>query len=329
MVMTVKEITMAQEKRLQYFPISFYSMILGLAGLTIVFLRAETILKLPFKISPALWIFSVSVFGLITVFYVLKMIRYPHEIINEFNHPIKLSFFPTFSISLLLFSVVFLSISPLVSKIFWYTGAIFHLILTFRIISIWIHHDKFDIKHMNPAWFIPAVGNLLVPVAGVEHISPDVCWFFFSIGIVFWIILLVIFINRIIFHSPLPQKLLPTLFILIAPPAIGLVAYVKLVGEIDAFARILYYFSLFMFILLLTQIRLFAKIKFFLSWWAYSFPIAAITISNLLMYHETGLLFYKYMSYILMLVLGLAVLGLLIRTVMEISKKEICVSEDD
>jgi tellurite resistance protein len=118
---------------------------------------------------------------------------------------------------------------------------------------------------MNPAWFIPAVGNILVPIVGIIHAPAEISWFFYSIGFFFWIILLIIFFNRIIFHSPLPEKLLPTLFILIAPPAVGFVSLVKLTGEVGDFSKILYYFGLFLTLLLMFQFNIFKKIKFYLS----------------------------------------------------------------
>ncbi|MDA3843109.1 MAG: hypothetical protein PF588_01910 [Candidatus Kapabacteria bacterium] len=138
-------------------------------------------------------------------------------------------------------------------------------------------------KHFNAAWFIPAVGNILVPIAGVDHGYTQVSWFFYSIGIILWIVLFTIFWNRIIFHKPLPQKLMPTMF---------------------------------------------TKIKFFLSWWAYSFPISAITIATLLMYHSTELVFFKIFSYVLLSILVLMIPVLIALTVKKIKEKEICVEED-
>jgi tellurite resistance protein len=319
---------MTNNGRLPHFPISFFSMILGMAGLTIAFQRAESILALPFFLSPVLIIVTIVLFIGFTLIYLLKMIKYFPSVKAEFNNPVKLSFFPTTSISLLLLSILFLTIDPVISKILWLVGTIFHFLFTLKIVSIWIHHDKFNINQMNPAWFIPAVGNLLIPISGVVHFPAELSWFFYSIGIIFWIILLVVFFNRIIFHNPLPDKLLPTLFLLMAPPSVGFVAYVKLTGEIDPFAKILYYFALFMFILLFTQMNLFSKIKFYLSWWAYSFPIAAITIASLLMYHETGLIFFSYAAYVLLSVLCLAITGIFIKTIIAVAKKEVCIAED-
>ncbi len=169
-------------------------MILGLAGFTIAFQKAEQILKIPLNLSYPILTFTLVFFGIIFTIYLVKIIRFKDEVKKEFNHPIKLSFFPTFSISLLLLSIAFLSVNPIISKYLWVFGTVIHFIFTIKIISIWIQHTKFEIKHMNPAWFIPAVGNILVPVAGVSHFSPEISWFFFSVGLFFWIILLIIFL---------------------------------------------------------------------------------------------------------------------------------------
>ena len=89
------------------------------------------------------------------------------------------------------------------------------------------------------------MGNVLVPVAGVPLGYPEISWFFFCIGLVFWLILLTIIFCRVLFHHPIPDKLMPTLFILIAPPAVGFIAYLRLAGELDSFARVLYFTGLF------------------------------------------------------------------------------------
>jgi tellurite resistance protein len=36
------------------------------------------------------------------------------------------------------------------------------------------------------------------------------------------------------------------LFILLAPPSVGFISYIGMVGELDVFARIIYYMALFL-----------------------------------------------------------------------------------
>jgi len=138
---------------------------------------------------------------------------------------------------------------------------------------------------------------------------------------------MVIVFNRIIFHQPMPEKLLPTLFILIAPPAVGFISYIKLTGDLDAFARVLYYFALFLSLLLVSQLPRFARLPFFLSWWAYSFPLAAMSISSMLMMDLTGREFYGYLGMALLVILSLLVVLLSVKTIKAVQNGAICTPE--
>ena len=171
------------------------------------------------------------------------------------------------------------------------------------------------------------MGNVLVPLAGVSLGYSEISWFFFSVGVLFWLILQTIIFNRILFHSPLPEKLLPTLFILIAPPSVGFVALVKLTGSFDAFAHMLYYIALFFTLLLFTQFNRFIRLPFFLSSWAYTFPLASITVASWLMYELTNKGFYQQLALVLLAILSLIVSRLLVQTVQAIRAGEICVPE--
>ncbi|MBN2260366.1 MAG: SLAC1 anion channel family protein [Clostridiales bacterium] len=316
------------DNRIKFFPISAFSIILGLTGLTIAFQKAEEIFAFPYRLDYALVTVTIIFFLLIGLIYLIKYIRYPEEVKVDFENPIRLSFFPTISISLLLLSIAFLGIHMPTSKVLWTIGTVVHTFFTYKIIGIWMMHPKFEIKHINPAWFIPVVGNILIPVAGVVHYNPEISWFFFSIGLIFWVVLFTVFMYRMVFHHPMPEKLMPTLAILIAPPAVGFIAYVKLTGQIDSFAKVMYYFALFLMTFLLTHFNMLTKIKFYLSWWAYSFPISSMAIASMLMYSRTHMAFYQYVSYALIALLVIVVLLLIPRTAKAISKGEICIEED-
>jgi len=318
---------MSVPSRLENFPISFFAMVMGLSGLTIAWEKIQHVFHTDLHISPLLVGVTALVFVALAAIYGIKLLRYRAAVVGELRHPIMLNFFPTISISLLLLAIAFLPLSAAVSQGLWLAGTLLHLGLTLYIFSVWIHHEHFEVHHLNPAWFIPAVGNVLVPVAGVQLGYSEVSWFFFSTGMLFWIVLMTIIFYRVLFHNPINEKLMPTLFILIAPPAVGFISYLKLAGGLDGFARFLYFSGLFLTLLLFTQIRRFAKLKFFLSWWAYSFPLAAITIASLLMYEQTGVTLYRSIGSGLLLLLTAIVGLLLVRTANAVRKHGICVPE--
>lgn len=311
--------------RLKNFPISWFAMIMGLTGFSIAWNRAEVVFDTGICVSSVLLGLAGTLFVVLTLASVAKIVKYPQEVLGEIRHPVKLAFVPTFSISLLLLSAATLHSAPALSFWLWSGGAALHLGLTLYVLSSWIHHTKYEIAHLNPAWFIPVVGNILVPVAGVHHASPEISWFFFSLGLFFWPVLTAILFYRLIFHGSLPERFMPTLFVFIAPPAVGFISWFNLTGGVDAFARVLYFTGLFFTLLLLVQFNYFRRLKFFLSWWAYSFPVAAITIATLIMAKETGLALYTWLSGGLLTLLTLLIALLLGRTLLAVIRREICV----
>ena len=215
---------------------------------------------------------------------------------------------------------------PTISAYFWYPGTILHFYLTMHTIAFWINNNQ-ELAHSNPAWFIPIVGNVLVPVAGVGFANLGILIFFFSTGMFFWMILFAILLNRIIFHHQMAQKFMPTMFILIAPPAVGFIAYFKMYGEIDHFAYFLFNLALFFTILVAFMYKNFVKIKFFISWWAFVFPLAAMAIASMLMHHKTKDLALLWLSYTMITVTTLVIAVVIYQTIIHIKRGEICVQE--
>ena len=317
---------MIKDGRLKNFPISFFALVLGVVGFALVTQKMTSILHLNEQIFPIILNISILVSTVVLTLYLLKAIMYKKEFLEDYNHPVRVNFFPIIAKILLIYSVMYYPLNPQISKYVWFAGTGFQLLFSLIIIPRWLF-GKFDIKQINPSWFIPIVGSVMVPIVGIHHFHPDLSWFFFSSGLVWWLLLFVIVIYRIIFHSPVAEKFLPTFYILFAPPAIAFISSVKLLGEVTVLGKILYFISIFMFILILSRTYMFRKIKFYLSWWAYSFPTVAITVATILMFHETHLPFYKYLSVGLSAFLLLMMAYLVFRTLKAITQKDLCIEE--
>jgi len=320
---TIKHIP---SNRLQFFPIMMFAVVMGFSGLSLVFERLEEVLFFPSFISTVFTLISTVLFFIILFFYTKKFIKYKEEVKKELSHPIRVNFFAAFSISMLLLSLLYKNSISEVSHIFFIFGAVVHIFFTFYTIKFWINNNL-EMQHSNPAWFIPIVGNIIVPIAGKGFVNDSILYFYFSIGIFFWIVLFAIILNRIIFHKQFAPKFMPTLFILIAPPAIGFISYIKLTSSLDFFAHILYSLALFFTILVFVMYKNYINIKFFISWWAFTFPMAAVTLASLLMYDLTSYLFYAVISYILAFITTFVVFLVAKETIKHMFKKEICIME--
>ena len=315
------------KRSLEFFPVQLFAVVMGFSGFVIAIAKAYHLIDMPYIVYETLLFIDTALFFTIFILYMIKLFLYPHAVKKEFYHPVKSAFMATISISFLLVSIAYYDYAPTISILFWYIGAPLQLIFTFVVLRYWII-NQFDIIHSNPAWFIPIVGNLLVPVVGVDAAPLYVSVFFFSIGLFFWLVLFTIMLYRIIFHHPLAKKLVPTFFIFIAPPAVAFISYFRITnGSIDMMSLFLYSIAFFTFVLLLLLMKIYDTKEFFISWWAYTFPLAAMTIATLLMYmtyHNT--LFYGLSICIILVTAGI-IAFVMQRTLKECMAGNICVEE--
>lgn len=316
-----------ETSRLAHFPVSIFSIVMGICGLAIAWQRAQRAVDWIGPVWLVLAVLASIVFLGFVLAYAIKFARYRNHVIAEWNHPIRVNFFPTISISLLLLSVVWKETSGSTAYFLWALGAGVHIGFTIAILSSWIYRSHYELKHATPAWFIPVVGNLFVPISATSFGLTEIGWFYFSIGIVFWIVLMTIVLYRVFFHDPIPPRLLPTLFILIAPPAVGFISYSALTPGVDVLGRIFYYTALFITILLFSNALRFIREGFFLSSWAYSFPLAAITIASFLMAQRTGNGLLVWLGFGLLIILSIVVVILVLKTINAAAQKAICVPE--
>ena len=309
--------------KISNFPIMFYAVVMGLGGLCVAYESLNKLLKLSQSVGFILNAFTSLVCAFISFIYIIKIIKFPNEVRAELNHPIKINFFAAFAISLLLLAIVFKNNESAHFGLF-YTGLVAQTFMSFYVVASWINRNL-EIKHSNPAWFIPIVGNLLVITAAQGKDS--YLWFYFSFALFFYIVLFSIIFYRILFCDQLPAKFMPTLFIFIAPPSMAFIDYIKLTGNFNEFSMFFLSLAIFFGILVLFMYKNFLKLKFFLSWWAFTFPTAALCIALIKAYELTehkGFLWGGLAAFI-----GLCALIIIVAfyTIKSIKNNDICVAE--
>lgn len=272
-------------------PVSSFAMVMGLSGLSLVWARTAALGWWPnwaSTISAATGLLAFGVFVFLAVLYISKWSRQPKAVQEEWQHPVKSSFFAAVSVSFaLLAAVSFHLFSPLALPL-WVIGASLQVLAMVMVLNAWVHRETLAPVHASPVWFIPAVANVVIPLAGVRLGFVELSWWFFAVGLLFWGLLLTLVMARLLFvQPPLPERLVPTLCIFLAPPAVGFLSWIQLSGQyadgrsLDVMGHLLYGLAVFFAIFLVSQIHRFARLPFYLSWWAFSFPVAAFTTATL------------------------------------------------
>lgn len=318
--------TTQQKSALSYLPVSFFGACMGLSAMSAAWhtmshldvlcsmesqrqwatcLEPPSFAPFVDMISLIFAILAVGAFVALSVSYIAKLITNFEGCKQEFRSPITRPFFATIFIALLLlpFALERLGIPQIISFAVWLMGAISILIFSVHIVQFWIC-QKFELAHITPAWIIPVVGlldlPLALPILPQFYMMPDVGFlisiFCLAIGFAFTIVLCTLIFARIVFFAKLPDKLMPTLVIFLAPFGAGVGAYMVFVtmqaftlGEdlaglltMDSIPYILFLIGLFLFFALLPQIIQVKKCcPFRISWWAISFPLAAMSIASI------------------------------------------------
>ena len=180
---------------LQHFPIMFYTVVMGLGGLALAYERLNLIFDISGAVFEILRGAASLAYALICACYAAKLIKYPGACKAEFFHPVRVNFFAAFSIGTLLVSSLWRDFALVYDTLFC-AGTAFQTFITLHVVSFWIKNNV-QIAHSNPAWFIPIVGNLFVPLASPA--ASELAWYYFAIGIFFWPVLFAVLFYRIIF----------------------------------------------------------------------------------------------------------------------------------
>lgn len=259
-------------------PVNLFASVMGLSGLALAWRLAHDRFGAPAFVGEAIGAFALGVFVLVALGYLTKLAQHPQAVRAEFQHPVAGNFFGTIAISVLLLSAVVEPYSAAAARATWTIGVLAAFALSFVAVSRLLK-GQVDASHAMPAWLIPGVATLDIAVTG-GHMpmawASEINLFAGAVGAVLALVLFAMIVSRLVHRDPLVPAMTPSLMILVAPFAVGFLAYVNIIGGIDRFAALLFYFALFMFAVVAPKV--FRRgIGFSAAWWAIGFPMAALT----------------------------------------------------
>lgn len=258
-------------------PVSLFGSVMGLSGLALAWRLAHGTLGAPAWVGEAIGALALSVFLLISWGYLTKLVKHPDAVHAEFHHPVAGNFFGTIVISMLLLSAVVGPYSAAAANAIWTAGVLSAFTLSFVVISRLLK-GQVDASHAVPAWLIPGVATLDIAVTGGAmpmDWAAELNLVAGAVGAVLALVLSLMILSRLVHRDPLATAMTPSLMILVAPFAVGFLAYSNITGGIDRFAALLFYFALFMFAVVVPKVFR-PGVKFSPSWWTIGFPMAAL-----------------------------------------------------
>lgn len=129
--------------------------------------------KSPLFAAKFLFILNITLFAILLIPWLLRWIIFTAKAINDLNHPVVSNFYPTMSVGMLVLASDFILIGKNESmvEIFWICGTLLTIIFSFLIPYITFKENRVKMDHINPAWFIPPVALIVIPIAGSQFIG--------------------------------------------------------------------------------------------------------------------------------------------------------------
>jgi tellurite resistance protein len=266
--------------RLAWFPVSLFGSVMASAGLALAWRLASAEFGAPAWVGEAFGLLAAAAFVVLSACYAIKCVASFPAVRAEFAHPVAVNFFGTPIIALLLLAPVAMPYSALLGKVLWAAGTASMLGFAWLVVSRWINLRQ-QVAHATPAWMIPVVGTLNIAIAGATlelPFAPALSVAGLAIGIFFAVPLFTLILSRLVFVEAMPSSAQPSLMILVATFAVCFSSYLAVADRLDLFARSLFSVAVFMFAVLLPRLlRLRGSMPFHVSWWAVTFPLAALT----------------------------------------------------
>ena len=231
-----------------------------------------------------------------------RILMFPRRVFETMSHPVEGSFYATFPIAMLVMAGQWSirGIDPVCVGALWWTGTagtfLASYIILFRLFTL----DKLKLEMVTPAHFIPAVGLVVIPVAGAglaAHAEGLMREVYFGInmlglgaGCFMYIGLLAMSMLRHFLRPGITGKMTPTLWVHLAPLGVIPLSLLSLLHAIGNEGALTYgilvstgfmgasIWWLLLCIAMTVRNYVRGELPFALSWWAFVFPVGALTV---------------------------------------------------
>ncbi|RKE37770.1 tellurite resistance protein [Paraburkholderia sp. BL23I1N1] len=258
-------------------PVSFFGIAVGALAFANLWRVAIRVWHLPAVVGDTLTIVSLLVWLVVLLAYGHKWLTNSAEARAEMQHPVQSSFAALGPVSSLLAAQLLQPYAHAVAVALFGVAVVAQLA-----VGVYLHGQLWQggrkPELITPAIYLPTVAsNFVAGTAAAAFGFHQLGGLFFGAGVLLWLAIESLILQRAAVHEPLPEALRPILGIQLAPPVVGGVTYLSLSsGTPDLIALILLGYGLYQVLLLLRLLPWIRQQAFVPGYWAFSFGVAAL-----------------------------------------------------
>ena len=257
-------------------PLNTLAIVFGLAGLADVWTFGVAALTLPVGISIALWMIAAVSWLWLIVAHTTRGAHSSETLRHQLRHPVQGPIGALAPIVGMLLAASLHPYFPTVSTVLVATFIAVTAVFAGWLISTWMT-GTLVVESIHGGYFLPTVaGGLIAATTAAEVGLTSIAIGAFVAGVFFWAVMTTVILTRLMLHPALPDPLIPTLAIFVAPPAVAGTAWFlvdPVAGPIEFGLAAL---TVLMLLVQLALLPRYLTLGFSLGFWSFTFPFAAV-----------------------------------------------------
>lgn len=308
--------TVRTHAKVLHLPAGYFGMVLGIIGMGFAWRFASTIWPVPRLIGDGLVGLAITVWTLLTIAFITRLLRFPYSVWQEMRHPFASSFVSLFPATTMLVAIgVTPWCRPLAVGMFGFGVTVQLCYAAWQSAGLWRGQHPGDAT--TPGLYLPTVANNFISAMACGALGyTDAGLVFLGAGVLSWLSLEPVILQRLRSAGELPAPLRTSLGIQLAPALVACSAWFAVNGgHADVFAKMLFGYGLLQLLFMLRLLPWFLKQPFNASFWSFSFGISALATTGLRLGHASPDGFFHTLALPMFIFTNAIIALLIVRTV--------------
>ncbi len=257
-------------------------MVLGVIGMGFAWRYAATIWPVSPLIGEGLEFLAMSIWLLLVLAFVIRVVKYPQTVKEEICHPLMSSFVSLLPATTILVSIGVAPYIRILAVGMFACGAVVQLMYAaWQSAGLW--RGTHPHAATTPGLYLPTVANNFISAMACGALGyHDLGILFLGAGVFSWLSLEPAILHRLRSEGELPAMVRTSLGIQLAPALVACSAYLSVNGgQPDFFAKMLFGYGLLQLLFILRLIPWCMTQSFNASFWSFSFGISALATTAL------------------------------------------------
>lgn len=257
-------------------PLNTLAIVFGVAGVAEAWSAAAPVMNLSPVVALVLWSMAAAVLVWMIVAHSIRGFRSEQSLRQQLRHPAQGPLAVIVPVVGMLIGSELAKWWPVAGASVVIVSMIATAVFAGWLVSTWLS-GRVELGALHGGYLLPTVAGGFVASSAASAIGlKDLGWGAFGVGVLFWAVMMTLLVTRLISRPPLPDALVPTLAIVVSPPAVGGLALFDLTGAVvTPLSLALAGITVVLAVAQLALIPRYRRLPFSLGFWSFTFPTAS------------------------------------------------------